>query len=102
MRALWKGAEYGAVKASSLSSSGTYRSRNDTGYWRDFFAKKSKSNLVHVWLDGYEDKASTFQKYQAGWLDFKDSLDCGQPRMNLLLLPVDRYLVSGDMFRRSI
>jgi len=102
MRALLKGAEYGAGKASSLSSSGTYRSRNGAGYWRDFFEKKSKSDPVHVWLYGYEDKASTFQKYQAGWLDFKDSLDCGQPRMNLLLLPVDRYLASGDMLGRSV
>ena len=46
-------------------------------------------------LDLYESPDSTFQKYIAGWMDFKNSLDSGNSvRMNLLLQSANQYMMT--------
>ena len=46
-------------------------------------------------LDLYESPDSIFQKYMAGWMDFKNSLDSGNSvRMNLLLQSANQYMMT--------
>ena len=93
IQALIKGAEYGAAKASSRITNGTYRHENNSDYWTNFFKRSSGTSR----LGAYEHTDSTFQKYLSGWKDFIDSLDSGKPiRLNLSLNTTEHYAVSQN------
>lgn len=100
MKALIKGAEYGVSKASAQSVGGAYRYQNNASYWTDFFGKSTGTTQ----LGAYENPASTFQKYLAGWTDFKNSLDSdGSVRMNLMLQSaVQNVVAAGSLFSKTI
>lgn len=100
MQALIKGAEYGASKASAQSAGGAYRYQNNASYWTDFFGKSTGT----IQLGAYDNPASTFQKYLAGWTDFKNSLDSdGSVRMNLMLQSaVQNVVAAGSLFSKTI
>ena len=100
MQALIKGAEYGASKATAQFAGGAYRYQNNASYWENFFGKRSEANR----LGAYESPDSTFQKYMAGWTDFKNSLDRGDSvRINLMLQSADQYIAAASsLFSKNI
>lgn len=80
VQAFITGAKYGEEKVYSQSVNGAYRYQNNISYWSEFFSKNPRASQ----LGGYESSDSTFQKYLAGWTDFKNSLESNKSiRLNL-------------------
>lgn len=85
IKALIDGAEFGAEQHSnhSYKMNGTYRYRNNSLYWSNFFHSENVKNSK---VQYYQKSSSTYQKYLEGWIDFENSLKGGEAvRMNVAL-----------------